>query len=89
MTLIRFKQAMPFNNMNSINPMSHTILTLAISVTFVYLGLCAALFIFQRSLIYFPQPRSLDRGVVTITLQVDGAEVLVTTRPHNGPNALI
>jgi hypothetical protein len=69
--------------------MSRTMLTLAISVTFVYLGLCAALFIFQRSLIYFPQPRSLDRGVVTITLQVDEAKMLVTTRPHNGPNALI
>lgn len=69
--------------------LARTMLTLAISVTFVYLGLCAALFIFQRSLIYFPQPRSLDRGVVTITLQADGAKVLVTTRPHNGPNALI
>ncbi len=69
--------------------MSRTMLTLATSVSFVYLGLCAALFIFQRSLIYFPQPRSLDRGVVTISLQVDGAEVLVTTRPHSGPNALV
>lgn len=64
-------------------------LTLATSVTFVYLGLCAALPIFQRSLIYCPQPRSLDRGVVTISLQVDGAKVLITSRPHNGPNALI
>ena len=69
--------------------MSRTMLTLATSVSFVYLGLCAALFLFQRSLIYFPQPRSLDRGAVTITLQADGAEVLVTTRPHSGPNTLV
>lgn len=69
--------------------MSRTMLTLAAVVALVYLGLCAALFVFQRSLIYFPQPRSLASRAATITLQVDGGQVLVTARPHIGPNALL
>jgi len=69
--------------------MSRTMLTLAAVVALGYLGLCAALFVFQRSLIYFPQPRSLATHAATITLPVDGGEVLVTARPHSGPNALL
>lgn len=69
--------------------MSRTMLTLAAVVALVYLGLCAALFVFQRSLIYFPQPRSLASRAATITLPIDGGRVLVTARPHIGPNALL
>lgn len=54
-----------------------------------YLGLCALLFLFQRSLLYFPQPRSAGEGATTITLAVDGAQVLVTARPRAGPDALV
>ena len=68
--------------------MPRAMLTLAAVVTISYLGLCLALFVFQRSLIYFPQPRSHLIGA-TITLPVDGAEVLITVRPHSGPNALV
>jgi pimeloyl-ACP methyl ester carboxylesterase len=64
-------------------------LTLAFTIALVYLALCTVLFVFQRSMIYFPQPRSTDRGAVTITLRVDGAELVVTTRERSGPNALI
>jgi uncharacterized protein len=64
-------------------------LMLVAVVALVYLALCAVLFVNQRSMIYFPQPRSPGSGAATITLPADGAEVLVTVRPHGGPNALI
>jgi len=58
-------------------------------VAAAYIGLCAFLFFFQGSFIYFPQPRAAGSGAATITLPVDGAQVLVTARPHVGPNALV
>ena len=63
--------------------------TLVTVVALVYLGLCAALFLFQRNLIYFPQPRSLTSGATTLTLPSDEGQVLVTARQHSGPNALL
>jgi pimeloyl-ACP methyl ester carboxylesterase len=54
-----------------------------------YLGLCAAVFLLQRSLLDFPQPRSATEGASTLTLPVDAARILVTVRPHEGPNALL
>ncbi len=59
------------------------------SVLLVYAGLCAALFVFQRSLIYFAQPRAVTAPESTLTLPVDGAELVVTVRPHEGPKAII
>jgi len=66
-----------------------SILTPAIVIALVYLGLCATLFIFQRSLIYFPQPRSSGNAADTIALSVDGAELIVTARVQSGPQALL
>ncbi|MBI1889781.1 MAG: alpha/beta fold hydrolase [Burkholderiales bacterium] len=68
--------------------MSRIALSIAVIAALVYLGLCLVLFVFQRSLIYFPQPRSFAGGT-TITLPVDGAELVVTARSHGGPNALV
>ena len=48
--------------------MARTMLTLTAVAALLYLALCAALFIFQRSLIYFPQPRSLGPGTSMFTL---------------------
>jgi pimeloyl-ACP methyl ester carboxylesterase len=64
-------------------------ITLAVVLVLIYVGLCAVLFLFQRSLIYFPQPRSLGKAAPTIRLPVAGADVLITVRPHAGPYALI
>jgi pimeloyl-ACP methyl ester carboxylesterase len=64
-------------------------ITFAIILVLIYLGLCAVLFMFQRSLIYFPQPRSLGKAAPTMTLPVDGADLVITVRPHAGPHALI
>ncbi|HEY2529978.1 MAG TPA: alpha/beta fold hydrolase [Xanthobacteraceae bacterium] len=54
----------------------------------IYCALCLALFIFQRSFIYYPQARS-TRGNSTFTLDADGERILVATRPHPGPDAVI
>ena len=54
-----------------------------------YAGLCAAMYVFQRSLIYYPQPRAVTATESTMKLQVDGAEVVVTVRPHDGPKAIV
>ncbi|MDR7285864.1 pimeloyl-ACP methyl ester carboxylesterase [Pseudomonas corrugata] len=66
--------------------------TLAFSIVIIaalYLALCAALFVFQRALIYFPQPSAVDTPASLLTLAVEDAQVQVTVRPHDGPNALI
>ena len=68
--------------------MSRSIIMFLVVVIIFYLGLCAAIFLNQRNLIYFPQPRSINSGA-TLTLSVEGAQVLVTTRPRSSPKALL
>jgi len=65
-----------------------TIILLAVLVL-VYFGICAVLFIFQRSLIYFPQPRLTGSGTTVLTLQSQTERVLVSARLQEGPKALI
>lgn len=69
--------------------MWRTVLSVVGVVALVYLGLCVALFVWQRSLIYFPHPRSTQTTAGTIRLPVDGAELLVTVRERDGPDALL
>ena len=54
-----------------------------------YVGICAALFAFQRSLIYLPQSFPRDALVRARPMSVDGAELLVTIREGRGGRALI
>lgn len=54
-----------------------------------YAGACIALFVFQRSLIYFPQPKSFGDPSGTLVLPVAGANLVVSVRPQAGPKALI
>lgn len=63
--------------------------TLVAVVALAYLGLCGALFLFQRNLIYFPQPRSPSSGATTLILPSDEGQILVTARQYSGPNALL
>ncbi len=60
-----------------------------VTATVIYGTICAALFAFQRSLIYYPQPRLNEAGITLMTLPVRAESVLVSTRPSAGPNALI
>jgi pimeloyl-ACP methyl ester carboxylesterase len=53
----------------------------------VYAALCAVLYVFQRSLLYFPQPARAD--VPSIRLNVPGAELQVSVRERAGPRAVL
>lgn len=67
--------------------MSRFFVTLIAVIAVAYVGICATLFAFQRSLIYYPQPSALSTVVTTLT--VPGAELRVSVRPHDGPNGLL
>jgi pimeloyl-ACP methyl ester carboxylesterase len=54
----------------------------------LYLVVCGLLAVFQRSLLYFPQPRT-NRSAPTITLPVAGASLVVTTRASTGIGAVL
>jgi pimeloyl-ACP methyl ester carboxylesterase len=54
-----------------------------------YVLVCLGVFVFQRKLLYFPQPRQVTDPDATLRLPVDGAELVVTVRPHDGPRAII
>jgi uncharacterized protein len=66
-----------------------SLLNIAVSVGLAYVALCAAMFVFQRSLIYFPQPRFAASAERTVTLQVGGETVRVSVRPRDGPRAVV
>lgn len=71
------------------SPTKRTFIMVAIvSAVTLYAGICLLLFVFQRSLIYYPQPR-LNTGSVLMTLPVGTAEVHVSTHPHAGNRAVI
>lgn len=65
-----------------------TLFGLTALVAIVYAGLCAILFLFQRALIYFPQPR-WSGAAPAITLPVEGAQLVVTSRVLTGRRALL
>jgi pimeloyl-ACP methyl ester carboxylesterase len=58
-------------------------------VALVYLGLCVALFIFQRRLIYFPQPAGPLHGAISRVLAIDGEQVRINEREHAGSKAVV
>lgn len=66
---------------------SMRILLIALGIlTTVYLGICIALFAFQRSMIYFPQRGSGGGGGI---LEVDGAKLVITQRVVEGGDAVV
>jgi pimeloyl-ACP methyl ester carboxylesterase len=69
--------------------MSRNLMSLVALIVAVYLVLCAALFFFQRSLIYFPQPNAVTSADSQLTLSMPDAQVSVITRERVGPRALI
>ncbi len=62
---------------------------LAAAPAVVYVLLCAVLFAFQRSLIYYPQPSSNREAGTSLSFPAGAETVKVATRPHGGPDALI
>lgn len=70
--------------------MNRTMVGAVTVAALVYIGLCATVFLFQRSLMYFPTPPSAPQaGAGTLTLPVDGARVVVTAWNQNRPDALV
>ena len=69
--------------------MSQTLYAILARALLIYAGVCAAMYVFQRSLIYYPTSRAVTAPESTWRLPVDGAEVLVTVRPHEGSKAIV
>jgi pimeloyl-ACP methyl ester carboxylesterase len=65
------------------------VLSLLASVTVVYALVCAAVFMAQRSLLYFPVQGAQPSGAERLDLPVDGARVRVWARRAAGPDALV
>jgi pimeloyl-ACP methyl ester carboxylesterase len=73
----------------NVSRMCRTLVLLVVILAALYLALCVALLVFQRALIYYPQPRAAGAAETLLTLPVDDAQVLVSVRAHAGPKALI
>ncbi|WP_409317965.1 alpha/beta hydrolase [Pseudomonas sp. KCJK9016] len=69
--------------------MSRILMSLVALLLALYLILCAALFVFQRSLIYFPQSGAVDSAQSRMTLTMPDANIRVSVREHSGARALI
>nr|WP_315431485.1 alpha/beta fold hydrolase [uncultured Albidiferax sp.] len=69
--------------------MVQIIARLVLAALLLYGAACVALFAFQRSLIYFPQPSAFDTPSTTLTLPVPGSDLVVSVRAHTGQKALI
>lgn len=82
-------QPEPCMSPTKVSRMSRLLLIVFAIVLALYLALCLGLWLFQRSLIYFPQPGALDSSASRMTLTVDAVPINVSIRPHDGPKALL
>lgn len=64
-------------------------LGIMISVAVLFLAACIALFAFQRSLMYYPQPNANQAGITPMPLETPAATMTVLTRPSPGPDAVL
>lgn len=55
----------------------------------LYFVVCVALFVYQRSLIYYPQPMGNRTSGEVLNLQVGTQTVAISTNPRPGPSAVI
>lgn len=60
-----------------------------ISIVILYLSSFTLLFIFQRSLIYYPQPKAINNPDNTLTIPVEGETIEISFQKRDTPNALI
>ena len=75
--------------MSSLRAVPRSMLNILVGVAVLYVAVCVALFLLQRSLIYHPQPRRAPPGTPLLTVAADGRQVLATMREHEGPRALV
>ena len=69
--------------------MVRRMLSMMVVIALAYAGMCAYVFAFQRSFIYYPQPPAAGGRAEIMKLEVDGVQVLITTRLHPGRNAIL
>jgi len=69
--------------------MRRMLIPLLIVLALVYAGICAWLFLHQRSLQYFPQPRRGGGAYVVEAFRSGDALLQLTVRPHAGPGAVL
>ena len=69
--------------------MMRSVLTVLSIAALVYLAACAALYFFQRSLIYFPQPARAGTAAGWMRLATDGADLAVSVAARDGADALV
>jgi pimeloyl-ACP methyl ester carboxylesterase len=66
-----------------------SVINIVAFVAIIYVAICVLMFFFQRSLIYYPQPRAKGERSATMPLSVPGAELVISLRAHDGPNAIV
>jgi len=67
--------------------MLRTAVSLLVGTLLLYAAACLLLYLFQRSLLYFPQPARVP--VPALALSVPGAELQVSVRVQAGPRAVL
>ncbi|WP_092280316.1 alpha/beta hydrolase [Pseudomonas prosekii] len=72
-----------------ISRMPRILVYVLVAIAALYLLMCLALFVFQRSLIYFPQPSAPGAAENVLKLAVADADLQVSVRLREGPKALI
>ena len=55
----------------------------------IYVLVCAVIYMLPGSFIYFPQSRIILKNEINLKLPTAAGDVLVSTRPHSGKNAII
>jgi len=71
------------------SPMKRVMFIILAVVTIAYLGLCAALFIFQRDLLFSPPPKSGRSVLGTVVVARATERVLASVKPHAGRDAVM
>jgi len=66
------------------------LMTLILCVVFLgYLAACAALYVFQRAFVYYPQANAVSTPTVRVNPAAEAFSVVASVRPHGGPDALV
>ena len=58
-------------------------------IALAYAVACGALFVFQRSFIYYPQANSVDTPLIRVPNSSDGVTVQASVREHAGTQAVV
>ncbi len=66
-----------------------SMLNMFVVFVMIYLAFCALLFVFQRSMLYLPQPAPAGDSATAWTLPVEGAELRINRVPFDGPQAVL